>query len=164
MLRRSLRTLDALERSARDEHLHLLSLFGSAAQDAWLLEGLRLERAHLAKLVRLATEATRQVKALEKRVRAKMRRRSRALWRLVRKHVLLRRVAWYWFELPSRSTCFETQRGEAIESFQREWNVHQVACVCCKVPEYIAVGVYGKETHDAVLALARTKLKSGTRV
>ena len=120
MLKRSLRTLDALERSARDEHLHLLSLFGSAAQDAWLLEGLRLERAHLAKLVRLATEATRQVKALEKRVRAKVRRRSRALWRLVRKHVLLRRVAWYWFELPSRSTCFETQRGEAIESFQRE--------------------------------------------
>jgi hypothetical protein len=122
LLKRSLRTLDALERSARDEHLHLLSLFGSAgpSTDTWLLEGLRLERAHMAKLVRLARFANRQFKLLERRVRAKVRRRSRTLWRLVRKHVLLRRVAWYWFELPSRSTCFQAQRGEAIEAFQRE--------------------------------------------
>ena len=145
MPRRTLRSLDTVECSARDERFHIVTLFRSSAPlgDASLLAQLRLERAHMAKLIANARVAKRQFQRFEKQVRGRVRRRCRALWRLVRKHVLLRMVAWYWFELPSRSTCFETQRGEAIESFQREWNVHQVACVCCKVPEYIAVGVYG---------------------
>ena len=122
---RTLRALDTLERSAMDVHYHMINIIRTSAPlgNASLLAQLSLERAHFAKIVRLARTADRQFKLLEKRVRAKVRRRCRALWRLVRMHVLSFRVAWYWFELPSRSSCFEEQRRKAIESFQREWSV-----------------------------------------
>ena len=120
---RTLRALDTLERSAMCEHYHMINIIRSFVPlgNASLLAQLRLERAHMAKIVRLARTADRQFKLLEKQVRAKVRRRCRALWRLVRMHVLSFRVAWYWFELPSRHTRFEEQRRKAIESFQREW-------------------------------------------
>jgi hypothetical protein len=122
MLERTLRTLDALELKARDEHFHMVSLFGRAAPlgDAPLLAQLRLERAHMAKLNRMARLAQRQFQRLERQVRVRVRRRSRALWGLVRNHVLLRSVAWWWLELPSRSTRFEAERCKAIEEFERE--------------------------------------------
>ena len=121
---RTLSALDTLERSAMDEHYHMVNIIRTSAPlgSVSLLAQLRLERAHFAKIIRLAHTADRQFKLLEKRVRAKIRRRCRALWRLVRMHVLSFRVAWYWFELPSRSSCFEEQRRKAIESFQREWS------------------------------------------
>ena len=53
-----------------------------------------------------------------------VKRRSRALWRVVRMHVVLRSVAWWWFELrvelPSRSTRFETELCKAIGEFETE--------------------------------------------
>ena len=121
-MRRSLRTLDALERSASEQHLHMLTLFTSAAplSDASLLAQLRLERAHMAKLVANARVAKRSFQRLEKQVRARVRARSRALWRLVAAHVVLHSVAWWWFQLPSRSTRFELERCKAIEEYERE--------------------------------------------
>ena len=119
MLRRTLRSLDALELKARDEHYHMVSLFTSAfgASDAPLLAQLRLERAHVAKLVAMARLNERQFKRLEKRVSARVRRRSRSLWGLVKAHVVLRSIGWWWLELPSRAR-FEADLCEATEAFQ----------------------------------------------
>ena len=115
---RTLTALDTLERSAMCEHYHMVNIIRSFAPlgNASLLAQLRLERAHMAKMVRLARTADRQFKLLEKRVRAKVRRRCRALWRLVK----LRALIWYWYELPSRHTRFEAQRCKAIQEFKRE--------------------------------------------
>ena len=117
---RSLRSLDALELSARDEHLHMISIFGSAAalSDASLLRGLRLERVHMAKLVAMARLAKKQFQRVERQVRLRVKRRSRALWRVVRMHVVLRSVAWWWYEEPSRSTRFEAERSKAIGEYE----------------------------------------------
>ena len=92
-----MRALDTLERSAMCEHYHMINIIRSFAPlgNACLLAQLRLERAHMAKIVRHARTADRHFKLLEKQVRAKVRRRCRALWRLVRMHVLSFRVAWY---------------------------------------------------------------------
>ena len=122
---RTLRALDTLERSAMCEHYHMINIIRSLAPlgNASLLAQLRLERAHFAKIVRLARTADRQFKLLEKRVRAKVRRRCRALWRLVKLYYKMRALIWYWYELPSRHTRFEAERCKAIESFQRDWSV-----------------------------------------
>ena len=119
---RSLRSLDALELSARDEHLHMISIFGSAAalSDASLLRGLRLERVHMAKLVAMARLAKKRFQRVERRVRLRVKRRSRALWRVVRMHVVLRSVAWWWYEEPSRSTRFEAERSKAVGEYETE--------------------------------------------
>ena len=119
---RTLRALDSLELSARNEHFHMVAIFGSAAplSDASLLRELRLERAHMAKLVAMARLAKKQFQRVERQVRIWVKRRSRALWRLVRMHVLLRSVSWWWLELPSRSTRFEVERCRAIEEFETE--------------------------------------------
>ena len=115
---RSLRSLDALELSARDEHLHMISIFAAALSDASLLRELRMERVHMAKLVAMARLAKKQFQRVERQVRLSVKRRSRALWRLVRMHVLLRSVSWWWLELPSRSTRFEVERCRAIEEYK----------------------------------------------
>jgi hypothetical protein len=115
---RTLRALDSLELSARNEHLHMVAIFGSALSDASLLRELRLERAHMANLVAMAREAKKQFQRVERQVRVRVKRRSRALWRLVRMHVLLRSVSWWWLELPSRSTRFEVERCRAIEEYK----------------------------------------------
>ena len=57
---RTLRSLDALELSAREEHLHMIGIFAAALSDASLLRELRLERAHMAKLVAMARLAKKQ--------------------------------------------------------------------------------------------------------
>ena len=49
-----------------------------------------------------------------------VKRRSRALWRVVRMHVVLRSVAWWWYEEPSRSTRFEAERSKAIGEYETE--------------------------------------------
>ena len=122
---RTLRALDTLERSAMDVHYHMINIIRTSAPlgNASLLAQLSLERAHFAKIVRLARTADRQFKLLEKQVRAKVRRRCRALWRLVKLYCKLRALIWYWYEIPSRHTRFEAERCKAIESFQREWSV-----------------------------------------
>ena len=122
---RTLRALDTLERSAMDVHYHMINIIRTSAPlgNASLLAQLSLERAHFAKIVRLARTADRQFKLLEKRVRAKVRRRCRALWRLVKLYYKMRALVWYWYELPSRHTRFEAERCKAIESFQRDWSV-----------------------------------------
>ena len=122
---RTLRALDTLERSTRDEHCHMVNIIRTSAPlgNASLLRQLRLERAHFAHLVRLARTADRHFKLLEKQVRAKVRRRCRALWRLVKLYCKLRALIWYWYEIPSRHTRFEAERCKAVESFQREWSV-----------------------------------------
>ena len=123
---RTLRALDTLERSAMDVHYHMINIIRTSAPlgNACLLAQLRLERAHFAKIVRLARTADRQFKLLEKRVRAKVRRRCRALWRLVKLYCKLRALIWYWYELPSRHTCFEGELCRAVEAyvgFEREF-------------------------------------------
>jgi hypothetical protein len=122
---RTLRALDTLERSAMDVHYHMINIIRTSAPlgHASLLAQLRLERAHMAKIVRLARTADRQFKLLEKQVRVKVRRRCRALWRLVKLYYKLRALIWYWHELPSRHTRFEAERCKAIEEFEREWSV-----------------------------------------
>ena len=116
---RTLRALDGLELSATHEHFHMVAIFGSAAplSDASLLRELRLERAHMAKLVAMARLAKKQFQRVEMQVRARVKRRSRALWKVVRMHVVLRSVAWWWFEEPSRSTRFEAERCQAIGEY-----------------------------------------------
>ena len=122
---RTLRALDTLDRSAMDVHYHMINIIRTSAPlgNASLLAQLSLERAHFAKIVRLARTADRQFKLLEKRVQAKVRRRCRALWRLVKLYCKLRALIWYWYELPSRHTRFEGERCKAVESFQRDWSV-----------------------------------------
>ena len=122
------------------------TLFGNAApsNDAWVLAGLRIEEAHVAKLVKTARSAERQFKRLKKRMRAKVRRRSRALWRAVKRHVQLRSVAWFWWELPSRSTRFEAERCMAIASFEKECALHAFARTTSKDEEC------GKRERDSV--------------
>ena len=122
---RTLRALDTLERSAMCEHYTMENIFRSFAPlgNACLLAQLSLERAHMANIVRLARTADRHFKLLEKRVRAKVRRRCRALWRLVKLYCKLRALIWYWYELPSRHTRFEAERCRAVEAyvgFERE--------------------------------------------
>ena len=129
---RTLRALDTLERSAMCEHYTMENIFRSFAPlgNACLLAQLSLERAHMANIVRLARTADRQFKLLEKQVRAKLRRRCRALWRAVKRHVQMRSVAWFWWELPSRSTRFEAERCMAIESFEKD-------CATCLCEDHI---------------------------
>ena len=91
--------------------------------NACLLAQLSLERAHMANIVRLARTADRHFKLLEKRVRAKVRRRCRAHWKLVKLYCKLRALIWYWYELPSRHTRFEGELCRAVEAyvgFERE--------------------------------------------
>ena len=38
-------------------------------------------------------------------------------WQLVREHVLLRGVAWFWLELPARASCVERERKRACVAF-----------------------------------------------
>ena len=33
-------------------------------------------------------------------------------------HVLLRRVGWFWFELPARASCAEREKKRAIVAFE----------------------------------------------
>ena len=101
---RTLRALDTLERSTRDEHYHMVNIIRTSAPlgNASLLAQLRLERAHFAKIVRLARTADRHFKLLEKRVRAKVRRRCRALWKLVKLYCKLRARA-YQYQMSARA-------------------------------------------------------------
>jgi hypothetical protein len=39
-------------------------------------------------------------------------------WQLVREHVLLRGVGWFWYELPARASCAEREKKRAIVAFE----------------------------------------------
>ena len=95
----------------------------------------------MAKLNRMARLAQRQFQRLERQVRARVKRRTRTLWGLVRNHVLLHSVAWWWLELPSRSTRFETERCKAIEEFERECGNKR----CCDIRQ--EVPLQRRESH-----------------
>jgi hypothetical protein len=82
------------------------------------LAALRRERCFASRLADGARDVAAELTRLVERTEAAQRARTAFHWQLVREHVLLRGVGWFWYELPARASCAEREKKRAIVAFE----------------------------------------------